>query len=645
MVGGESGEGIDTTGELVALTLCRLGYHVFAFRHFPSRIRGGHTNYRVRIGAVPVGAVGEGIDCLVAFDQGSIDWNWAELRRGGMVLHDAAFTPQMPPDRPDLVGYAAPLTELAEGAGSALMKNMAAVGASAGLLGLPPAPFAETVARHFARKGEEIAAANATLVRQGHAELTRVRPSRPLTVAADPPAGRTRYLMSGNDALAYGALAAGCRFLSAYPITPATEVMQWLGRELPAYGGAVVQTEDELAAINMAIGAAYAGARAMTSTSGPGFSLMSEGMGLAGATETPVVILDDQRAGPSTGLPTRTEQADLQHAAFGGHGEFPRVVAAPLTIADCFYAAVDAFNLAERFQCPAILAPDLFLATAKQTIDGIDFSRVQIERGARAEGAALDPHHRFRRYALTESGISPRAFPGQAGGQHLVTGAEHDEVGNVVDTPANRLQQQGKRLRKLAGVSIENATERAGPRSADVVLVGFGSTAGPMEEARRVLLAEGVAAARLSLRVPHPLPVDAVREALRGARAVLMVENNAEGQLERLLRAAGLVAAPAAETATAAAAGGSAAVPAPTAVNAAAYEGSGLQSAAPVATAIGGSTAGTPRSTIAPPAGGRGAAGIRPAASKSLRRFDGNPVRPAEIAAAAREVLGLGHSG
>jgi 2-oxoacid:acceptor oxidoreductase alpha subunit/2-oxoacid:acceptor oxidoreductase beta subunit (pyruvate/2-ketoisovalerate family) len=392
MVGGESGEGIDTTGELFALALCRMGYHVHGERLFPSRIRGGHTHYQLRIADRSLRAPSGRIDCLVAFDQGSIDWNWRAMAPGGLIVHDAVFRAQLPAARDDLRAVAVPLSDLASAIGDAIMKNMVAVGVSAALLGLPVDPFLEAAASRFAGKGPEIAAANAELVRRGHAEGSRLAAAGapPFAVRPDPPpSGRHRYLLSGNEALAYGALAAGCRFVAAYPITPATEIMQWLQRELPAYGGAVVQCEDELAAVNMVVGAAFAGARAMASTSGPGFSLMTEGLGLAGATEQPIVIVDDQRAGPSTGLPTRSEQSDLQHAAWGGHGEFPRIVITPLGVEDCFAAAVDAFNLAERYQCPVILAPDLGLAMCRQSIDGLDFARVRIERGALADPEAL----------------------------------------------------------------------------------------------------------------------------------------------------------------------------------------------------------------------------------------------------------------
>ncbi len=671
VVGGESGEGIDTTGELFALALCRLGYRVFAYRHFPSRIRGGHTHYKLRIAGWQVRAPAAEIDCLVAFDQGSVDWNWPQMRQGGMVVHDAAFACQLPPSRPDLTAYPVPMSEMAGEAGAAIMKNMVAVGVSAAFLGLPPEPFVDAVRRRFRGKGEQVAAANADLVRAGHAHAAgHHRPAIPFAVDPEPPAGGGggRYLMSGNEALAYGALAAGCRFVAAYPITPATEIMQWLARELRAYGGAVVQCEDELAAVNMAVGAAYAGARAMTSTSGPGFSLMTEGMGLAGAAEQPVVIVDDQRGGPSTGLPTKTGQADLQQAALGGHGEFPRVVVTPLTVEDCFDAAADAFNLAERYQCPVVLAPDLALAMCRQTIDGLDFARVRIDRGALADpedlalmaagdgsGAAGHGGH-FQRYAPLPSGVSPRAFPGQAGGQHLVTGTEHDATGTVTDAPGNRAVQHAKRLRKLVGAwaaadsggrrppsAIDAdgtcgdaaaaaataqgtrgvaAAARAGSgalpigpgiRAVDMagagdgcalLLVGFGSTAGALEEARRLLAAEGHAVSRLSVRIPHPFPRAAVAAALARAEAALIVEGNAEGQLECLIRREGCV---------------------------------------PAGWLAPGDPEAAQADMLAPPPAAVAANGGAVAAGsgrwRSLRRWDGNPVVADEVVAAAREAL------
>ena len=611
MVGGQSGEGIDTTGELFALCLCRLGYRIFAYRHFPSRIRGGHTHYMLRIAGWPVRAPAEEIDCLVAFDQGSVDFNWQRLRQGGMVVHDAAFHCRLPPSRPDLTAYPVPMSDLAAETGAVIMKNMVAVGVSAFFLGLPPDPFASVVERRFAGKGAEVAAANAELVRRGHAFAAgHHRPALRCEVAPDPVPAGSRYLMSGNEALAYGALAAGCRFVAAYPITPATEIMQWLARELKPYGGTVVQCEDELAAVNMAVGAAYAGARALASTSGPGFSLMTEGMGLAGATEQPIVIVDDQRGGPSTGLPTKTEQADLDQAIYGGHGEFPRIVLAPLTVEDCFDAAVDAFNLAEAYQCPVILLPDLSLAMCKQTIDGLDFQRVRVDRGSLAdpEDLAVAGAGRFHRYEVTESGISPRAFPGQAGGQHLVTGTEHDPTGTVSDTPGNRAAQQSKRLRKLLTQpwpktvrALETSGLPApGEPDAELLLVGFGSTAGVLEEARQILTAKGHRVARLSVRVPHPFPRAEVAAVFARAQAALVVECNAEGQLERLLRQEGCVPP------------------------------AWLPPAGPAATDL-------ELLQSPPPAGGAAAAG--PAPWRCLRRWDGNPILAAEVVEAARSAL------
>src|SRR5690606_31025494 len=319
----------------------------------------------------------------------------------------------------------------------------------------------------------------------------------------------------------------GCRLIAAYPITPATDVMHWLVPKLPRYGGVVVQTEDEIAAITMAIGAGYAGVRAMTATSGPGFSLMMEALGFAGMIEAPVVIIDVQRAGPSTGMPTKHEQSDLFEMLYGAHGDLPRIVLAPATAEECFYGAVEAFNLAERYQTPVVLALDLAVGLASQTVENIDFDRVTIDRGLVAGPDELAPDNAdFKRYRFTDSGISPRSLPGMAGGLHLATGVEHDETGHITEDRVNRVRMTDKRLRKFQSVELNDAIPPVtfdGPEAPDLLLLGWGSTYGPLAEARERLERQGASVAHGHIRLLEPLPAGVLASRIAQARRVVVV--------------------------------------------------------------------------------------------------------------------------
>lgn len=540
MVGGQQGEGIESTGHVLSAGLNRLGYHIYGYRTFSSRIKGGHTNFRIRIATHRILANSDHVDVLIAFDRDSIRRNAAQLAPGAVVVFDDDDEqPEIPEAGADAVVLGVPMTQIARDLGGVIMKNMVGAGASAALLGLPGETFDEMIAERFASKGEKVVEANRQAFRAGYervaAQGDRFADAR--LAAGD---GKRRYTMTGDDAAGFGALVGGCRLIAAYPITPATDVMHWLVPRLPKYGGVVVQAEDEIAAITMAIGAGYAGVRAMTSTSGPGFSLMMEALGYAGMIEAPVVIIDVQRAGPSTGMPTKHEQSDLFGMLYGSHGDLPRIVLAPATVEECFYGAAEAFNLAERYQTPVILALDLAVGLANQTVEGIDFDRVKIDRGLVASPAELAPDNAdFKRYRFTESGISPRSLPGMAGGLHLATGVEHDETGHITEDRRNRVQMTDKRLRKFRSVELNGTIQPVtfdGPEAADVLLLGWGSTYGPLAEARERLEQQGAAVAHGHIRLLEPLPVDALAARIAQARRVVVVENNARGQLASLLR-------------------------------------------------------------------------------------------------------------
>ena len=533
-VGGQQGEGVESTGETFAVALNRRGYFVYSFRHFSSRIKGGHSNDKVRVSLERFRASADYTDVLLAFDQESIDLNVGEVRQGGIVIADTKFNP-VAAEHVRL--FAVPLTQIAEECGSAIMKNMVSLGASAGVLGLPVDLFAEVIEERFSRKGQKVVDQNMEAIRRGHAYITDLGGADP-EFALKPADGTRRLFMMGNDALALGALAAGARVMPAYPITPASDVMEYLIKKFPKVGGVVVQTEDEIAAMTMTIGAAYGGARALTATSGPGLALMMEAIGLSGMTETPVVIIDTQRGGPSTGLPTKQEQSDMLAALFGTPGEIPKIVLAPATTEECYTIMGDAFNLAEHYQCPVIVITDLVLSLSKQTTEILDLKSIEINRGNLASVEAVAGNsdgNEFKRYEFTESGISPRVFPGAKGGIHHVTGVEHIETGRPNESTTNRIKMMDKRLRKLSGIELVNSVARTGDKEADLVIIGVGSNVGPIEEGLNMLRSEGYKVAHAHVHTLLPFPTKMLTEAISGAKKVLVVENNATGQLRNLM--------------------------------------------------------------------------------------------------------------
>jgi len=536
-IGGQQGEGVESTDRIFSTALNRLGYYLYGYRHFSLRIKGGHTNNKIRISTKPIRAISDDLDILVAFDQETIDLNAHELRHGGVILADAKFNPAVP-EGLDVRLFAVPITQIAEELGSSLMKNMVASGASWALLGLPLDVFNKAVEEEFGRKGPAVVEKNVEAVRRG-ARFILDKTGGPLEeFQLEPPDGKQKLFMIGNDAIALGAVAGGCRFMSAYPITPASEIMETMIRILPRFGGAVIQTEDEIAAVTMAIGANYGGVRAMTASAGPGLSLMMEGIGLAGMTETPLVIVDTQRGGPSTGLPTKQEQSDIMAMIYGTHGEIPKIVIAPATIEDCFYDMIEAFNLAETYQCPVIVMTDLQLSLGKQTAEMLDYHKIKIERGNLVtEVPDGSTEKLFPRYAFTEDGISPRVIPGVKGGIHHVTGVEHNEVGRPSEAPGNRTRMMEKRLRKLKQVLIREPIRVDAPHEApDLLLIGMNSTGGTIDEGRKKLEAEGIRTNHITVRQLHPFPTSFLEPYLAKARRIVVVENNATAQLASLIK-------------------------------------------------------------------------------------------------------------
>ncbi|MDQ0214706.1 2-oxoglutarate ferredoxin oxidoreductase subunit alpha [Oikeobacillus pervagus] len=539
-VGGQQGEGIESTGEIFSMALNRLGYYLYGYRHFSSRIKGGHTNNKIRVSTKQVRAVSDDLDILVAFDQETIDVNYHELHERGLIIADAKFNPVKPEDTKATL-FIVPFTEIAKELGTSLMKNMVAIGATCAVLNIEVNVFQAVVNEIFGRKGESVVQKNMEAIQQGFDYMKNELGDQVGAMELEKADGKHRMFMIGNDAIALGALAGGVRIMAAYPITPASEIMEYLIQKLPQVGGTVIQTEDEIAAATMAIGSNYGGVRAFTASAGPGLSLMMEAIGLAGMTETPLVIVDTQRGGPSTGLPTKQEQSDLMAMIYGTHGEIPKIVMAPSTVEEAFYDTIEAFNLAEQYQCPVILLSDLQLSLGKQTVEPLDYSKVKIRRGKLIQDEnqlpELDGASYFKRYEVTADGISPRVIPGMKNGIHHVTGVEHDETGKPSESPSNRKDQMDKRFRKLEKVEFNQPIyKNIKHDEADLLLVGFNSTRGVLEEAAERLEKDGIKVNHAQVRLIHPFPTDEMLPLVQSAKRIAVVEHNATGQLANIIK-------------------------------------------------------------------------------------------------------------
>jgi 2-oxoglutarate/2-oxoacid ferredoxin oxidoreductase subunit alpha len=537
LFGGQAGDGSLTTGDLIATVFKRMGLDVYTFKDFPSRIRGGHTNYVIRAGEHPHRGLADFVDAMIAFDLECVSKHIEEMRPGGFVIFDN--TDEQLTDavkREDVYFYEVPLAKMAkEDLGLELVRNTISLGVLSQLIGMDPAIVRTLITRQYERKGEKIVSQNIGAVEAGEQYVKDHFP-RPSGYGLSARPDVDRLIMMGNDAIGYGALAAGCRFMAGYPITPATDILEWMAKHAPKYGGVVMQAEDELAAINMIIGAAYAGTRAMTSTSGPGQALMTEGIGLAGVTETPIVIVECARAGPSTGMPTKTEQSNLNHLIFSGHGEIPKVVLAPGTVEESFYLTVTAFNLAEKYQLPVFIISEQALCQSKETLPKIDISAVTVDRGKLHRNGPLT-FGEYKRFEFTADGVSPRAIPGTEGGMHLVPGSEHNESGVITEDARNRVKIMDKRMRKLETMVPDLPKANVlGDKRAKVAFIGYGSNRGPISEAQDRLAAAGTPTRFLQLRTLWPFPEQEVRDFVAGAEHIFVVENNMTGQVERLVR-------------------------------------------------------------------------------------------------------------
>lgn len=544
-IGGASGQGIKITGQMFSRMCIRAGLSLFDYVEYPSLIKGGHNVFTVRVSDRQVHSVHRLVDMLIAFNQETVDKHAGELGSGGMLLYDADDTDITPAQwaQKGVVLLPMPLVHLAkQKGGTAQMRNVVALAATAALTSLPFELVASVLHTAFDRKGDDVVAINVRVAEAayayaqehffGHAQFQLL-----------PVSGVKRMVMTGNTAIALGAIQAGCGYFAGYPMTPTTSILTFLEKHAEKTGMVVRQPEDEIAVINGAIGASHAGVRSMVATAGGGFSLMVEGVGLSGMTETPVVIVVGQRPGPSTGLPTWTSQGDLQFVLHASQDDFPRIVLTPGDAEECFSHTFLAFNLAERFHLPVFILTDKFLGESHHSVAPFKTSLLSYDRGPVERVPKVDAGGFFARYGFTENGVSARTIPGTPDGMYLANSDEHEEHGFVDETAENRVAMMDKRMRKL-DTALDDVPMPTfiGPHAAACTLIGWGSTKGPMLEAMHTLAANGVIVNVLHFSAVFPLAIHRLMDLFRRLETTLVVENNATGQFaQHLQEQAGLL--------------------------------------------------------------------------------------------------------
>lgn len=543
-IGGENGQGIASTGDVLARIFARRGLNVTAYNAYQSIIRGGHTFLTIRAGEAPVRSMGDKLDLLIPLNQDALDRHLRLMPAGSAVVYDGD---KLKPGETAAGVQLCPLPAKELCGANKLAVNTAALGAVLQLLGVEPDPLETVIARQFRKKGTSVIAENVAIARRAHEyAATHFAP----TAFKLPRLDRRRAILTGNQAIALGAVAAGVKFYAAYPMSPSTGVLMWMAAHARELGIMVRQVEDEIGVVNMIIGAAHAGCRAMCATSGGGFALMSEGIGMAGMIETPIVCVDVQRAGPATGVPTKTEQGDLWQVLGAGQGDYPRFIVAPCDQADLFHTIPELFNLVDRYQCPGLVLSDLLISEGTASIDPaelefqkpIDRGEVIFPNGGSAKPFGGFNDNSYLRYRNTESGISPRAVPGVPGHIHVAATDEHDEDGTLISdeftNPGKRRMMVEKRGRKLGSARQQIPAPRlCGPEDAQVTLVGWGSTRGVIREAvEQLAIDAGIVANHLHLKWLVPFHAAEVRHMLASSRHVIVVENNFSGQFARYLR-------------------------------------------------------------------------------------------------------------
>jgi len=535
---GSGGEGIISAGEILIRAASHNGLYGMMIKSYGPQIRGGEALAQVRLKKTLVQSQGNALDALIVL-------NWKHYFRFSseiyinertIIFHD---TTDRPPNNflfpKEVHLLAVPFTETAnQMAGTPLSRNMVAVGLLSGWFGLPQEGFKREIRRRFSGKNEGVVIGNLKSFEKG-IELAGVYGSKtPLDWSTD--SNKEKIILNGNEAISLGALIAGLQFYFGYPITPASDIMEWMSNELPKFNGVFVQTEDEIAAITMAIGASFAGAKSMTATSGPGLSLMTEAIGLATMAELPLVIVDVQRSGPSTGIPTKTTQSDLFHAIFGGHGDLPRVVLAPTDVADAIYISAQAFYIAERYQLPVLILSDQFLGQRVEVIPKVDFNALRLKMVQRTLPSG-DELRNYTRYKMTATGVSPISRPGIKDGMYTAYGIEHDEMSKPASTSEIHIKMSNKRSEKMQWIQrLElDLLWQYGDENDKIGILAWGSTKGVIEEAAMVLRSKGYKIKCIVPRQLSPLPIYQLQEFVKQLKKLFIFELS-EGQFHTYLK-------------------------------------------------------------------------------------------------------------
>lgn len=539
-IGGEAGFGIMTTGVMFAKLAIRSGYNIFNYTEYPSLIRGGHNVMEVRLSNAPVYSQEKGVNLLIALNKQTVDLHQNELKDGAGLVYD----PEKVTINPDelsakIVLLPIPLTKIIKEAGaSPVMQNNVTLGASCALFNLDLNILFKLIEDEFGRKGEKVVAENKKSAELGYQYVVNNLKGK---FAQSLSLSNTQKLMvlSGNEAIGLGAIAAGCKFFCAYPMTPTSNLLSFLAEKAEKVGIVVKHAEDEIAVINMAIGASFAGVRSMVGTSGGGFSLMVEGLGLSGITETPVVITMGQRPGPATGMPTWTGQADLKFLINASQDEFLRIILAPGDVAEAFTLTVEAFNLADIYQTPVFILCDKYLCEGYQSTPLVDSSKINIDRGKTILKVEDQNITNYKRYQATLDGISPRLLPGTKGLTFIANSYEHEENGLSTEDSAERAKQVNKRNQKALTYQKNTPEPKLyGQDSADITLIGWGSTKGPVLQALTDINYQQNGKSINFLHLTHVWPLNnkALTEILGKAKKKVMIEGNSFGQMEQIIR-------------------------------------------------------------------------------------------------------------
>jgi len=535
-IGGQAGQGVQAVSYGLGKVFTRNGYYVLIHQDVESRIRGGHNFAQIRIQDTPVLAIKENPDVLIALDAQTIAQDLQALAEEGVLIFDGEQTGYSS-ENPNHLSL--PLERLAtEVGGGKIMANTVATGAALASIGFELQPLLNHLEEQFRDKGRETVERNRASASAGyrHAREHSARhPPQPIPLG---PSREGRLLLSGSEAMAIGAICSGLKFYAGYPMSPATTIMEVVASKAQEYDIVVEPAEDEIAALNMAIGASFAGVRSMTATSGGGFCLMVEALSLAGMTETPVVVAIGQRPGPATGLPTRTEQGDLGFVVHAAHGDFPRAVLAPGNAEQAFYAMGRAFNLADRYQTPVIVLADQYLLDSYFTVDGLDPARIAIDRGKIDRDVQHGSAQVYKRYASHPSGVSPRILPGQSEAVLYACSDEHTEEGHITEQEQVRTMMVRKRMEKLEGMRGESTPPECHPPSegSDLVLLGWGSSWGAIREAVDLLRAENIRVKMLHFCDVYPLLREGIPDRIGENTRVIGVESNYTGQFADLFR-------------------------------------------------------------------------------------------------------------